>query len=170
MNRKNTTRILSAAIVLLMTLALAVPALAVTTYVIATDDTTVRKGPGTSYSSLGTLEEGEAARKLGTSGVWTKIDFDGDDGYVKTADVDTYSGDDLIDPHHRKPEKPIPPRKIDERLPLTSCFTAPCTHGCPVNQDIPEYITLVSKGKHLKALRVITEKNPLPFITGVIHQ
>ena len=96
MNRKNTTRILSAAIVLLMTLALAVPALAVTTYVIATDDTTVRKGPGTSYSSLGTLEEGEAARKLGTSGVWTKIDFDGDDGYVKTADVDTYSGDDLI--------------------------------------------------------------------------
>ena len=96
MNRKNATRILSAAIVLLMTLALAVPALAATTYVIATDDTTVRKGPSTSYSSLGTLEEGEAARKLGTSGVWTKIDFDGDDGYVKTADVDTYSGDDLI--------------------------------------------------------------------------
>ncbi len=96
MNRKTTTRILSAAIVLLMTLALAVPALAVTTYVIATDDTTVRKGPSTSYSSLGTLEEGEAARKLGTAGVWTKIDFDGEDGYVKTADVDTYSGDDLI--------------------------------------------------------------------------
>ena len=74
----------------------------------------------------------------------------------------------LTDPHHRKPEKPIPPRKIDERLPLTSCFTAPCTHGCPIHQDIPEYITLVGKGKHLKALRVITEKNPLPFITGVI--
>lgn len=74
----------------------------------------------------------------------------------------------LTDPHHCKPEKPAPSRKAEGKLPLTSCFIAPCTYGCPINQDIPEYISLVGQGKHLKALRVITEKNPLPFITGVI--
>ena len=96
MNRKLTTRMLSAAIVLLMALALAVPAMAATTYVIADDDTTVRKGPSTSYSILGTLEEDEVVVKVGTAGVWTKIIFDDVYGYVKTADVSSYDDDDLI--------------------------------------------------------------------------
>ncbi len=96
MNRKLTTRMLSAAVVLLMALSLAVPAMAATTYVIADDDTTVRKGPSTSYSTLGTLEEGEVVVKVGTAGVWTKIIFDDEYGYVKTADVSAYDDDDLI--------------------------------------------------------------------------
>ena len=96
MNRKLTTRMLSAAVVLLMALSLAVPAMAATTYVIADDDTTVRKGPSTSYSILGTLEEGEVVVKVGTAGVWTKIIFDDEYGYVKTADVSAYNDDDLI--------------------------------------------------------------------------
>ncbi len=74
----------------------------------------------------------------------------------------------LTDPHHMKDIKPAPTKKIGERLPMFSCFTAPCTYGCPINQDIPEYVSLVGQGRHLKALRVITEKNPLPFITGRI--
>jgi uncharacterized protein YgiM (DUF1202 family) len=70
--------------------------MAATTYVIADDDTTVRKGPSTSYSTLGTLEEGEVVVKVGTAGVWTKIIFDDEYGYVKTADVSAYDDDDLI--------------------------------------------------------------------------
>ncbi len=67
-----------------------------------------------------------------------------------------------------KPVKPIPVRKIAEKVPLTSCFTAPCTHGCPIGQDIPEYVKLVGDGRYADALRLILEKNPLPFITGTI--
>lgn len=67
-----------------------------------------------------------------------------------------------------KPLKPQPQRKITEKVPLFDCFTAPCTHGCPIGQDIPQYIELVGKGDYDAALRLIVEKNPLPFITGTI--
>ncbi len=69
---------------------------------------------------------------------------------------------------NRKAIKPLPKRKLPEKVPLFDCFTAPCTHGCPIGQDIPQYIELVGQGKYAEALRVITEKNPLPFITGTI--
>lgn len=87
---------------------------------------------------------------------------------VKVARVQALAKSALIDIHHVKPIKPIPSKKIDEKLPILDCFMAPCKSGCPINQDIPEYISLVGQGKPLKALRVITEKNPLPFITGRI--
>ncbi len=71
--------------------------------------------------------------------------------------------------HHIKPIKPEPPRKLKgKKVPLTECFIAPCKETCPINQDIPAYVELVGQGKCLEALRVITQKNPLPFITGKI--
>lgn len=88
---------------------------------------------------------------------------------VSVARVQRLAQGALADNHHRKPVKPLPSRKWEgEKVPLTSCFTAPCKQGCPIGQDIPEYIQLVGQGKHLKALEVITQKNPLPFITGRI--
>ncbi|MBU3143001.1 putative selenate reductase subunit YgfK [Clostridium sp. CF012] len=72
------------------------------------------------------------------------------------------------DIHHIKPIKPIPSRKINKKVPLVDCFVASCQDGCPIHQDIPEYIRLVGQGKHLEALRVIVQKNPLPFITGTV--
>ncbi len=72
------------------------------------------------------------------------------------------------DERHIKPIKPLPKRKIDGKVPLTSCFTAPCANGCPIHQDIPEYVKLVGDGKYAEALRLVVEKNPLPFITGKI--
>ena len=70
--------------------------------------------------------------------------------------------------YHLKDIKPLPRRKLYEKVPLMDCFTAPCKGGCPIHQDIPEYIELCRKGRYASALRVITEKNPLPFITGTI--
>ena len=67
-----------------------------------------------------------------------------------------------------KPVKPQPERKLKDKVPLFDCFTAPCTHGCPIHQDIPQYIELVGKGDCDGALKLIVEKNPLPFITGTI--
>ena len=72
------------------------------------------------------------------------------------------------DKYHVKAVKPLPRRKLYEKVPLMDCFTAPCKGGCPIQQDIPEYIELCRKGQYASALRLITEKNPLPFITGTI--
>ena len=72
------------------------------------------------------------------------------------------------DTYHVKAIKPLPRRKLYEKVPLLDCFTAPCKGGCPIHQDIPEYIELCRKGAYASALRLITEKNPLPFITGTI--
>ncbi len=72
------------------------------------------------------------------------------------------------DCHHVKPIKPLPSRKSSEQVPWLDCFLAPCKGGCPIEQDIPEYLELVRKGLYGPALRLITEKNALPFITGTI--
>ena len=72
------------------------------------------------------------------------------------------------DKYHVKAIKPLPRRKLYDKVPLVDCFTAPCKGGCPIHQDIPEYIELCRKGAYASALRLITEKNPLPFITGTI--
>lgn len=74
----------------------------------------------------------------------------------------------IVDPHHIKPLKPIPNRKNDMKVPLVDCFIAPCKSGCPIEQEIPAYIHLVGEGNQLDALKVIVDKNPLPFITGSI--
>lgn len=69
---------------------------------------------------------------------------------------------------YQKPIKPMPQRKLPKRVPLTDCFTAPCRGGCPIEQDIPAYLRLLGEGKAEEALEVITQRNPLPFITGTI--
>lgn len=76
--------------------------------------------------------------------------------------------DAYTNPHYMKPIKPLPSRKLKEAVPLLDCTFAPCTKGCPIEQDIPEYMRLVGEGKYLEALKVITLKNPLPFVTGTI--
>ena len=53
-------------------------------------------------------------------------------------------------------------------MPWLDCFMAPCKGGCPIEQDIPEYLELCRKGLYGPALKLITEKNPLPFLTGTI--
>lgn len=72
------------------------------------------------------------------------------------------------DVHYTKPRKPLLVRKVTKAVPLIDCFMAPCEEGCPIHQDIPAYMQLVQKGKFAEALRVIINKNPLPFITGTI--
>ncbi|WP_411681439.1 putative selenate reductase subunit YgfK [Clostridium thailandense] len=72
------------------------------------------------------------------------------------------------DKHHTKAVKPLSSRKMKKQVPLLDCFVAPCSEQCPINQDIPTYVKLVGEGKYKEALEVITDKNPLPFITGTI--
>ncbi len=87
---------------------------------------------------------------------------------VDTAKIAALASAARKDPLHQKAVKPLPKRKLDEKVPMLDCFTAPCKGGCPIGQDIPEYIELCRQGKYDKALKVILERNPLPFITGTI--
>ena len=70
--------------------------------------------------------------------------------------------------HYRKPVKPLPDRKTGRQLPLFDCFSAPCRDGCPIGQDIPAYLQAMLEDEPEKALRIILQRNPLPFITGTI--
>lgn len=93
--------------------------------------------------------------------------------YQPFAGVDVNALAELIeavkqDPHHVKPVKPLPSRKMEKKVPLLDCFTAPCMDGCPIHQDIPAYVKLTAEGKTDEALQVILEKNPLPFMTGTL--
>lgn len=74
----------------------------------------------------------------------------------------------LIDSHYIKPIKPLPSRKSHASVPLLDCSFAPCSQGCPIEQDIPEYIRLCGEGNYLESLKIIIDKNPLPFMTGTI--
>lgn len=74
----------------------------------------------------------------------------------------------LSNPHNIKNIKPELSRKINEKVPKLDCFIAPCNKGCPINQDVPQYLRLVGEGKYLEAFKIIVDRNPLPFITGTI--
>lgn len=90
--------------------------------------------------------------------------FGGVDAVKVRALIDGFKKDE----YYQKPIKPAPARKLNAQVPLIDCFTAPCRGGCPIEQDIPAYLRLVGEGKYHEAMRVITQRNPLPFITGTI--
>ncbi len=69
---------------------------------------------------------------------------------------------------YTKPVKPLPDRHMKRELPLFDCFESPCRDGCPIHQDIPAYLQAMLENNPEKALRIILERNPLPFITGTI--
>ena len=72
------------------------------------------------------------------------------------------------DARYRKSVKGTPPRKMEEPLPLLDCFAAPCRSSCPIGQDIPGYLHALNEGREEDALRIILDRNALPFITGTI--
>ena len=87
---------------------------------------------------------------------------------VDIAGIEALSLAARSDKYHKKSMKPLPRRKLREQVPLLDCFIAPCQDGCPIHQDIPEYMELCRKGEYVSALALITAKNPLPFITGTL--
>jgi len=60
-------------------------------------------------------------------------------------------------------------RKTPSALPLFDCFKAPCKNGgCPIEQQIPEYLKLVSEERYDEAFSVIAIDNTAPGITGTL--
>ncbi|MGE5632810.1 MAG: putative selenate reductase subunit YgfK [Caulobacteraceae bacterium] len=86
--------------------------------------------------------------------------------------LDSLAKDALTNKHHLKELRPVNSRKLSSGLPLFDCAIAPCTIGCPINQQIPQYVALVGEGKYDEAFKVIVNDNASPAITGSIcdHQ
>ena len=71
--------------------------------------------------------------------------------------------------YHKRYREKIRSRKTASPLPLTDCYKAPCEHGgCPIEQQIPEYLTLTAEGRFAEAFGVIALDNTAPTITGVL--
>ncbi len=71
--------------------------------------------------------------------------------------------------NYRKEHRPAASRKTAEPLPLFDCYQAPCkTGGCPIEQQIPEYLSQVARGDHAAAFRIIAVDNAVPSVTGTL--
>lgn len=70
--------------------------------------------------------------------------------------------------HYTKPVKSDIQTKRNTKIPLTNCFIAPCVEGCPIKLDITTSLSHVEDERYAEALRVILDKDPLPFTTGSI--
>ena len=55
---------------------------------------------------------------------------------------------------------------IEEAQRCLNCKHKPCVAGCPVNVQIPEFITLITEGKFEEAYDKILETNSLPAVCG----
>lgn len=87
---------------------------------------------------------------------------------IDVAALNQLADDAITDAHHVKPVKLPASRKSNEKVTLLDCYTAPCQDGCPIHQEIPTYVALAGEGKYEEALKVILNRNALPFITGTI--
>ena len=75
----------------------------------------------------------------------------------------------LDDKHIQKDAREVKSRKTDSSLPLFDCFKAPCKDGgCPIEQQIPEYLQMVAKGEYDKAFEIIAIDNAAPAVTAEI--
>ncbi len=59
-----------------------------------------------------------------------------------------------------------PDEAVEEALRCLSCKKPVCRNGCPVEVDIPGFITLIKDGKFLDACYKVKEKNALPAVCG----
>ncbi|NIW09340.1 MAG: FAD-dependent oxidoreductase, partial [Gammaproteobacteria bacterium] len=58
---------------------------------------------------------------------------------------------------------------LDKRCEAGVCldlFKAKCINACPIGQDVPGYLSLVSEGRYEEAISLIYQTNPLPGICG----
>ena len=58
---------------------------------------------------------------------------------------------------------------IDKHCPAAVCrglFKSPCQHTCPVELDVPGYVSLIKESKFEEAYALIKQRNPLPAICG----
>ncbi len=58
------------------------------------------------------------------------------------------------------------PKLLDDGRTILCCPERPCTKGCPVGVDIPDFIKAVRDGEMQKAVDILKAKNSLPGVCG----
>jgi putative selenate reductase len=56
--------------------------------------------------------------------------------------------------------------KTSRDLDLFDCIAAPCTDGCAVDQDVPQYMKAVRTGDFARAVDITQQDNPVPSMLG----
>jgi len=59
-----------------------------------------------------------------------------------------------------------PEQAVREAQRCLQCKKMPCTAGCPVEIDIPEFVHLIAEGKFMEAAKALKKTNALPAICG----
>lgn len=95
-------------------------------------------------------------------------DLNGAFAGINTELLDKLAKEAITDKYHIKDLRTVDSRKLSDELPTYDCAIAPCAVGCPINQQIPEYIALVGGKKYDEAFSVIAKDNTAPAITGTI--
>jgi len=70
---------------------------------------------------------------------------------------------------HNQDEVPLgltPEQAIQEANRCLECKNGSCIKGCPVNIDIPAFVSFIAHGEFDKAIQKIKEKNVLPAVCG----
>ena len=70
------------------------------------------------------------------------------------------------DPQYIKSTFDTSRTKTSRELGLFDCIKAPCVDECPVNQNVPQYMSAVRDGDDAEALRVVRADNPIACILG----
>ncbi len=59
-----------------------------------------------------------------------------------------------------------PEEAVEEASRCLSCKRPPCREGCPVEVEIPQFISLIKEGKFIEASYTLKRKNALPAVCG----
>jgi len=86
----------------------------------------------------------------------------------KLANLESAAARALEDPRYKKGYHPYGLPKVESKLDLFDCITAPCVEKCAIQQDVAEYAWLISCKEYDEALEVILSRNPLPGVTGYV--
>jgi len=70
------------------------------------------------------------------------------------------------DPQYIKATFDTSHTKTSRELGLFDCIKAPCVDECPVNQNVPQYMSAVRDGNIAEALRIVRADNPIACILG----
>ena len=70
------------------------------------------------------------------------------------------------DPQYIKSTFDTSHTKTSRELGLFDCIKAPCVDECPVNQNVPQYMSAVRDGDNEEALRIVRADNPIACILG----
>ena len=77
-----------------------------------------------------------------------------------------YAEEVLVDPMLKQYSFEREHTKTKRELGHFDCIAAPCAGDCPINQNIPRYMSAVRDGDFQKAIDIVRDDNPMPSVLG----